>query len=262
MPETKNATPNTFCWIELSANDVAKARKFYSDLFGWGANEMPMPDGQPYTIATIGDKHVCGLKTLDGEAKKMGAPPHWLSYVAVTNADEAAKKAKTLGGKVLVEPLEAGPGRMAVIQDPAGATLALWQQHQSMGTFARNEPNALGWNELVTTNVDASGKFHAQLFGWKPAAMDMGPAGTYTVFKGEERDAGGMMAIPKEVKSPVSAWLVYFAVTDCDATVAKAKKAGATVHMEPADIPEVGRFSVLADPEGATFAVVCFEKSA
>jgi predicted enzyme related to lactoylglutathione lyase len=254
MPETKTAIPNTFCWVELNANDVAKAKKFYTELFGWGANDITMPDGSPYTILTLGERHVGALTKLSDDAKKMGAPPNWLSFVAVTSADESASKAKSLGGTVVVPPMEAGPGRFAILQDPAGATLALWQQHQSMGTFVYNEVGSLCWSELVSTNVDASGKFHANLFGWKTSAMDMGPAGTYTIFKGAERDAGGMMGAPEGVKH--SAWLAYFAVADCDATVAKAEKGGAKVLMAPADIPNVGRFSVLSDPDGAVFAVI------
>jgi len=256
MPESKTATLNTFCWTELSTSDPAAARKFYTDLFGWTVAEMPMPDGSTYAMMRIGDKDVCGVRALGEDAKKMGAPPHWLSYVAVKSADDGAKAVAKLGGKALAGPMDIGPGRMVVAQDPTGGVFALWQETGSMGTAIAGETNTLFWTELVTTNVDAAGKFYTGLFGWKANPVDMGPMGTYTVLKAGEKDAGGMLPIPPGVKDPHTAWVNYYAVADCDATVAKAQKKGAQVHMPATDAPGVGRFAVLADPQGAVFAVI------
>src|SRR5262249_44360530 len=188
----------------------------------------------------------------------MGAPPHWMSYVAVENTEAMTKKATSLGGKVLVGPMTMGPGTMSVIQDPTGAVFALWQSIQPMGTFLRGEPGSLGWNELVTTDVDRGGKFYSGLFGWKLESQNMAGGMVYTILKNAGEMAGGMMAQPKEMAGAPSVWNVYFSVADADATVNKAKSVGAKVMMPPTDIPDVGRFAFLTDPQGAAFAVIKF----
>jgi hypothetical protein len=257
MPEVTTPIPGTFCWIENATNDPAAMKSFYGELFGWTYTDMPMPDGSAYAMATIGGKFTCGVMQLPDSAKAMGAPPHFAQYVAVTDAAATAEKAAALGGKVLAGPMQAGPGTMAVLQDPTGAVLCVWQQHQSMGSFLSGEPGSLGWNELTTTDVDRAGKFYTNLFGWKPQAQDMGGL-VYTVFNNGESPAAGMMPQPGEMAGAPSAWTAYLAVADCDGSVAKAKSLGGTVVVPPRDIPNIGRFACLTDPQGAFFAVIRF----
>jgi len=257
MPEITKPTPGNFCWVELATSDPAAGKKFYTQLLGWNTTDMPMPDQkEAYTMADIGGKHVAGIMRLPEPAKAMGAPPHWLSYVAVADCKAHADKATSLGGKVVFGPVTMGPGMMAVVQDPAGGTFALWQTLQSMGTFLYGEDNALCWNELMTTNVDAAGKFYSGLFGWKFEPVQMSPEMTYIIIKNGEQMIGGMMAQPKEMAGAPSMWGLYFAVADCDGTVAKATSMGAQVFVPPTDIPNTGRFATLADPQGAAFSVL------
>ena len=187
------------------------------------------------------------------------APPSWLSYVAVDDAPASAKKIAAIGGKVVMGPMEIGPGKMVVAQDPTGAVFALWQQLQPMGTFQFGDPGSLGWNELSTTNVDRAGSFYGDLFGWAPKASQM-PGMVYTTFMLGDTDAmaGGMMAQPKEMAGAPSMWTVYFAVADADRTVEAARSLGATVLVQPTDIPAIGRFAVLTDPQGAAFSAIKF----
>ena len=168
---------------------------------------------------------------------------------------QAANKAKELGGKIVLAPSQVGPGSMAVIRDPTGGVLALWSTKASMGTFLWGETNALSWNELITTDADAATKFYVGLFGWKTEAWPMGDF-TYTILKNGDVQVAGLMPQPKEMAGAPSSWTAYFAVSDCDATAKKAEKLGGKIFIPPTDIPNVGRFSVLADPEGATFAVI------
>jgi predicted enzyme related to lactoylglutathione lyase len=257
MPTHTKAPTGTFCWIELQTTDMAAGRKFYASLFGWETSEMPGP--QPYVMATRGGNNVAGMTVLADEAKKMGAPPSWLSYVAVDDAAASAKKLASLGGKVLMGPMEMGPGKMVVAQDPTGGVLALWQQLQPMGTFQFGEPGSLGWNELTTTNVDRAGSFYGGLFGWTPKASAL-PGMAYTTFMVGTTDVmtGGMMAQPKEMAGAPSMWTVYFSVDDADKTVAAAQGLGGKVLVPPMDIPTIGRFAVLMDPQGAAFSVIKF----
>jgi uncharacterized protein len=253
MPEQTKPQDNTFCWVEVMTTDLAAGRKFYEDLFDWKTSDVR--GTQPYAVAMNGDKMVAGLGILGGEAKKAGTPPSWLSYVAVDNAADGAKKIESLGGKVLVGPLDTDMGNMVIAQDPTGAVFALWQQKQSMGTFQYGEVGSVGWSELLTNNVDRARSFYTNLFGWKPEP-GQNPEIPYTVFKVGDRLVGGMMAITKDMVDAPPAWWVYFSVDDCDATLAKAKKLGGRIKRPGTDIPNIGRFGILADPQGAVFAVM------
>jgi hypothetical protein len=146
-------------------------------------------------------------------------------------------------------------GRMAVIQDPTGAVVALWEPRNYPGAGLLGEPGALCWNELCTRDPARAGTFYADLLGWARETMPM-PGFEYTVFKRGEQQAGGMMAIQPEWGNMPPHWEIYFAVADCDATAANAGKLGGSVMKAPADIPGVGRFAVLRDPQGATFSVL------
>ena len=257
MPTHTKAPIGSFCWVELQTTDLAAGRKFYGSLFGWETSDMPGP--QPYAMAMHGANQVAGLTVLGEGAKKMGAPPSWLSYVAVEDAAGSAKKLISLGGKVLVGPMEMGPGAMVVAQDPTGAVFALWQSLKSMGTFEFGEPGSLGWNELTTTDVGRAAAFYSGLFGWTAKQNEM-PGMVYTTFMLGQSDvmAGGMMAQPKEMAGAPSMWSVYFSVGDADKTVNAARSLGGKVLVPPTHIPTIGRFAVLTDPQGAAFSVIKF----
>jgi uncharacterized protein len=256
MAEWTKSVSGAFCWTEVATSDPASSKKFYANLFGWTIEDVPMPGGgEPYGMAKVGGKMVGGISTLSEEARKMGASPMWLSYVAVENAEASARKVAELGGKVVLGPMNVGQGTMAIFVDPTGATCALWQQHESMGTFLYQQVGALSWNELMTTNVDQAGKFYAGLFGWKLETVPM-PSMQYTLLKNGDKNAGGMMPMPKDAGKMPSAWAVYFEVADADATFAKAQSMGAKPIMPLMDVPNVGRFGMLLDPQGAAFAVI------
>ena len=254
MPEFSEATIGRFCWVELQTKDPAAARKFYGELFGWTYDEMPMPQGT-YAMARVGGKLVAGLMALPAEAAKLGVPPNWGSYVAVSDVKASTDVAAQLGAKVLVGPTPMGPGSFSVLQDPTGGVFMLWNTTQSMGTMLYGEPGALIWNELVSTNVDIAQRFYTQLFGWTAEAQTQ-PNMIYTVFKQGDAPVGGMMAQPPDMKGAPSMWAVYFAVTDADETFAKATRLGAKVLMPATDIPDVGRLGWLQDPQGAVFAIL------
>jgi uncharacterized protein len=254
MPDFPKAVPGNFCWTEAQLEDPDRGKAFYGELFGWSVQSVPSPMG-PYHMMKLGEKLVAGIGKLPPNAKQMGAPPHWLNHVAVEDAAAASAKAKSLGAKILLEPHDVGPGLMVVVQDPTGGVLAMWAPKQSMGTFVWDEPNSLCWNELITTDVVAATKFYVGLFGWKTEAMPMGDF-TYTIAKNRDLAIAGLMQQPESMAGMPSLWGTYFAVADCDATVKRAEQLGATVMMPPTDIPEVGRFATLSDPQGAVFSLI------
>ena len=116
MPVIEKYEPGMFCWIELATNDAAAAKSFYTSVFGWKINDIPIPDGSVYTMLQV-DGHDLGALYENKEH-----PPAWNSYVNTTSVDDAAKKAKDLGANVIAPPFDVmDVGRMAVIADPQGA---------------------------------------------------------------------------------------------------------------------------------------------
>jgi predicted enzyme related to lactoylglutathione lyase len=255
MPEVTGHSPGSFCWMELGTSDSEAAKKFYSSLFGWETMDIPTGPGQVYTMLQIGGKDVSALYQLTEQYHK-GVPTHWLSYIAVTSADETAAKAKQLGATVTMEPFDVmDVGRMAMIQDPQGAMFAIWQAKSHIGVRLAGEPNTLCWNELATTDTDAGGQFYSKLFGWTFKSGDAGPM-IYHEISNAGTQIGGMYKITEEMKGMPPNWMAYYAVTNCDATADRAKSMGAALVVPPTDIPNVGRFCTIKDPQGGVFAVI------
>ena len=248
----------SFCWPELSTRDVQGACSFYGDLFGWNAREIPTAMGN-YVILGPETREAAALAAQKDEQRRQGIPSHWLSYISVPDADATAAKAKGLGGQVLMEPFDVmEEGRMALIQDPTGATFALWQAKNHKGITAYQEPGALCWTELATTNSEGATAFYTQLFGWT-AMPSQDPAMPYTEWMIDGTHFGGMMEINDQLgptwKDIPSHWMVYFMVKDVDERTTRAATLGAKVHVAPRDIPQTGRFAVLEDPQGAMFSL-------
>lgn len=263
MPVVTAHALGTFSWPELGTIDQDAAKKFYTSLFGWQFKDTDMGPMGTYTIFTRDGVDVGALYTLEPKMREMGVPPFWGAYVTVDNADTAAERAKANGGTVMGEPFDVmDHGRMAVIQDPQGAQFCVWQPKQHIGAAVVGEPNSLGWVQLNATDTAKAKAFYPAVVGWKvqndPMPDAMG-GGEYTTWLKADGPAGGMMAMPANTPAP-SHWLSYFAVTDVDATTAKATTLGAQVFVAPTDIPGTGRFSVLADGQGATFALIKFTK--
>jgi predicted enzyme related to lactoylglutathione lyase len=256
MQETPRFAPGTFCWVELGTSDGEGAKKFYTELFGWDFFDAPVGPSMVYTMLKQDGKDVGALYQIPPEMAAQGLPPHWLSYISVANVDEAAAKAKDAGATLAKEPFDVmDVGRMAVVQDPTGAMFALWQAGTHPGSSIVNVPNSFCWNELATNDTAKAGDFYAVVFGWGKKVQEMGPM-TYTTFLNGERPAGGMYTLPPDMANVPPNWMVYFAVDDCDATVAKAASLGAKTISPAMDIPTVGRFSIQLDPQGAAFAVI------
>jgi uncharacterized protein len=253
MVEKTKYDPGTFCWVELAAKDGAAAKRFYTSLFGWEVDDLPVPDGSVYTMLKKNGKQVGAMYQMGPH--QGGVPPHWNSYVSVASSDASAVKAKELGGKVILEPFDVlDAGRMAIVSDPTGAVFSLWEARRHIGAQLVNEPGAFCWNELYTTDPKKAADFYSALFGWTKDARHM-DFGEYVIFEHGGRQMGGMMQLPKEWAAPPH-WHVYFAVDDCDRAVATATGLGAKVMVPPTDIENVGRFAMLTDPEGAGFAMI------
>ena len=259
MPQFTQHLPGTFAWPELATTDQQAAVEFYRALFGWGVNEQPMGPTETYSILQLNGSDVAAAYTMRAEERQHGAAPHWNAYITVENADAAAARAHELGAVIVAPPFDVmDAGRMAILQDPTGAMFQVWQANRSIGARVLGEPGALCWTELTTSDTFLAERFYKALFYWTPKHSAPGSPTPYTEFtvEGADRSSIGMMAKPPHMPPNVpSFWLPYFQVVDVDASVAHATSLGAQVHFGPHDIPDAGRFAVIADPQGAAFAV-------
>jgi predicted enzyme related to lactoylglutathione lyase len=255
--EFKKHVPGTFCWVDLATTNADGAKTFYGELMGWTMMDVPAGQSMVYTMLQHHDKIVAALYAMGPEQRAQGWPPHWMSYVCVGDADETAAKAKSLGGSVIMEPADIFEyGRMGLIQDPTGAILGLWQPQKHIGAQMKNEIGTFCWNELMTKDEQKAGEFYSTLFGWTPQTQEMGDGSLYTMFKLSDIQVGGMMKIQQEWKDVPPNWMVYFAVENCDSSVDSVTSLGGKTIVPVTHIPDVGRFAVIEDPQGAVFGIV------
>jgi uncharacterized protein len=249
--ERSEYQPGTPSWVDLGTRDVKAASSFYSGLFGWEVfSPGPVEETGGYQMFTLNGKTVAGMGPLQSDDH----PPAWTTYVSVEDADQTAAKVRDNGGQVLMGPMDVmEAGRMAIFTDPEGAVFCIWQPRQHKGAELVNAPGAFAWNELNTRNPDGAKQFYNTVFGWKGETYE-GPM-AYTEWKLSDRSIGGMIEMTEQWPATVPPhWLVYFTVTNCDKSVEQVKQLGGSVMVEPRDISP-GRFSVVADPQGAVFAL-------
>ncbi len=121
-------------------------------------------------------------------------------------------------------------------------------------------PNKQGdfiWYELMTGDMDAAQEFYGELLGWSCADSGQ-PDMEYRMFSVGDAQIGGMMALTEEMTAGGAqpSWMGYISVDDVDASAESIKGAGGAVHLEPTDIPNIGRFAMVADPQGAYFYIM------
>jgi uncharacterized protein len=251
--------PGSFSWFELTTTDQEGAKKFYSNLFGWTATDNPMGPGASYTIFRLGDRDTAGAYTQQAEQRDQGVPPNWQVYVLVESADATAARVAQLGGKVIVPPFDVMDlGRMGVFEDPAGAMIAVWQAGKHVGVRAWGEVGAVGWADLQVRDQEKAAAFYSALFGWKMVAgASAHPAkpGEYFHIMNGDSMIGGIPPANQVDPHAHPAWVMYVETADCAASTRKAASLGGRAYVDTMAIGENGLISVLADPQGAVFAI-------
>jgi uncharacterized protein len=247
MGDVERYPNGVFCWIDLGTTDLAGAKAFYGELFGWEFEDRPAGDGEVYTLCRLQGRDVAGIHRHDPE-EGIG----WASSVAIDELEAVTSRARELGATVLAEPFDVpGAGRTAVLRDPSGAVVSLWQPRGHAGAGLVNEVGTWTWNELVTPDLPAAKAFYAELFGW--GVQDIpGPFPRTSFSLGDLLVGGGHAPAPQE--EPAPRWTISFRVADADQSAARAQELGGSVLLPPMDIP-AGRFAVVADPAGASFSV-------
>ena len=126
-----------------------------------------------------------------------------------------------------------------------------------MSIESMKQHGASSWNELMITDLNAAKAFYGELLGWTLQDIKAGDM-DYTMIKMGDKEIGGMMAMPPEADGMPPAWGSYVTVDDVDACTSRAESLGAKVCVSPRDIPDVGRFSVITDPQGAMLSLITY----
>lgn len=241
-------------WVDLATPDVADALRFYTELFAWDVERSDSPMGT-YYLASVSEQPVGGMMAAPEDMA--GMPATWSVFFHVADTKEAVSTVERARGSVLQAPFAIPDGtRVAIVADTTGAMFALSDGLVGDGAWYSEEPGAVSWVELSTRDVDAAEAFYAAVFGWNAATDQTSSGMPYTLFALGGDHVAGMMAMPETIPADVpSSWAVYFASNDCAATEQRATELGGSVVVSTTAI-DIGRFAVLADPQGGVFQVM------
>ena len=255
MPTRDESWPNgTPCWVDVMVTDPAAAKAFYSGLFGWDIQDGP-PEAGGYAMCMLNGRPAAAIMP-----KPEGNPfPNvWSTYLATDDLDGTVAKAKEAGSTFMMEPMDVmTAGRIAFGLDPTGAPYGIWQGGDHKGVGIYNEPGSLVWNELMTRDYEGAKAFYGGVFGYSYDEM-ADVSFTYSTIKraSDGEVVAGLGELPSSAPAEVPAsWVIYFMVEDCDASVAKAAKLGASVDRQPFDTP-FGRMATVTGPQGEVFSLM------
>lgn len=243
----------TFSWADLISTDQAKTRDFYVGLMGWETEDTPMGEGQVYTFFQVDGHNVGAVGPMPQAMRDQGVPSFWMNYITVDDVDALVDKVTEYGGKIVSGPFDVfDNGRMLNLQDPSGATVALWQAKKSIGAGMVNGPGAMCWNELNTRDPQAAQDFFGKLLGW---TFQKDPNMDYYYIHNKGRINGGILRMNDEWAGIPPSWMTYYTVKDVDATVAKVAGLGGKLGTDIID-SLAGRMAVIIDPTGGVFSVI------
>jgi uncharacterized protein len=262
MSERNGYQPGVPCWVDTWQPEPEAAVRFYTQLFGWEAEETTPPgSARGYFMCTLRGRDVAAIGSRPADETTPPVPA-WGTYVWVASADTASAQIAEAGGSVVVEPFDSlDGGRIAIVADPGGAVFGVWQPGEHKGAGVVNEPGAWAMSALNARDTDAATAFYGAVFGWETETFGDGGPVLWRLpgFVGGEpqqpvaRDVVGVM-LPLRGADAQPHWSVNFWVHDADAIAARAAELGGTVVVPPFD-SVVSRDAVLADPQGAVFSV-------
>lgn len=259
MPVVDVYPIGSFSWLELATSRPSPAADFYAVLMGWGFKESERYGPGETMLATMpGGNIVCGV----GSMLQTDGLPSWTLFVNVQDVAATAAQAVSLGGTVVVDAMDHLGARIAIVKDPHGAFVGLWQAGDFGGLEVNNEPGAMMWAEYCSRQPNESLEFYCSLFGWEGDADQHN--NKYTLLRNprietdvvEARYVGGMVAMDETWDTDVPHhWIPYFEVASLDTSLSKFRELGGKQVTPEMKIPD-GKFVVANDPQDAVF-ILC-----
>ena len=248
-----NFSGNFVRW-ELMTTHLGKAEEFYRSLMGWTIQKEEIGDGGVYAHIGPAEAGCGGLYEMASDLALKAAAPHWTAYLAVDDLDFDLLRAKSLGAKVTVESIDfLGLGRMALIQDPAGAPVGLWQFQKANHAYSES-PDIFAWHELSTSNLTSSLTFYQQLLGWR-LGDDWQGSLSMKLMENNACQVAGILSLGKQFSRIPSHWLPYFCVPDVRKAMANVESNGGRLFSGPVS-SVIGMQAVAQDPQGAVFGLI------
>jgi predicted enzyme related to lactoylglutathione lyase len=241
VSERDGFEPGVPCWVDTWQPDADAAVGFYAGLFGWDPEDtMPAHVEGRHFMCRLRGRDVAAVASRPHAAPRV---PAWNTYVWVDDAAEAASRAGVAGGSVLMDAFESlDGGRIAIVADPAGAAIGVWEPGAHRGAQLVNEPGAWSMSQLTTSDPAGAKAFYSALFGWETETFDLGDA-QMTMWKvpgyvgGEPqqpvaRDVVATMA-PTGGNDAPARWSVDFWIRDVDEAARLARELGGQVLSGP-----------------------------
>lgn len=237
-------------WVDLATPNADAARAFYKAVFGWDYDVANEQFGG-YTTARVGNRTSAGIAPTPPDMS--GVPVAWSLYFASDDVDADVARAVSLGAKVLYPAMVVGDfGTMATLADPTGAQFSFWKAGSHIGSQINDEPGAVGWYELYSSDAKRARDFYTALLNLSSEPMPGGME--YYVLKRGDQQLAGIMNNDPTWGMP-SQWGIYFIVANTDQTVETIAKQGGKILSQPENTP-FGRMSAVADAQGALFKVI------
>lgn len=238
------------CWIDLSTSDIERAQQFYGAVFGW-TFESAGPEYGGYVSAFVDGVQVAGLMPNDPQ---WNMPDRWNTYLHTADADATIAAVTGAGGMSCGGVMDIpAKGRMAMVADPTGGMIGLWQPTQHLGFEATGVAGAPVWHQVTTRDFAATLDFYRAVFGWQTQAEADSDEFRYSTvsFDGEQRigvmDGSAFMAADEP-----SNWFFFLGADDVDKTQQLIVDNGGSITRAAEDTP-YGRLASVADPTGAGF---------
>ncbi len=252
-------TPNTFCWAELATVSVEEAKEFYRKLFSISAYTNT---GGSYHLLEVDGKPVGGMYELAQPQEITGIPPHWMPYIICDDLIATLEKVKANSGTVVVDPWAAGDiGATAIIQDVEGALLGLWQGGSLRSSAWKHRHGTISWFEHASKGNKETVPFYEKVFGYSSRTEPMGDS-VYTTFYLGDEVVAGLYIMPEMMRDVPPHWLIYFAVNSVDKALEVTVAAKGEILMPKTQVPGIGMFAVIRDPQGAVLGLIEGEKVA
>jgi len=258
-PLTDGATPahlpGKVVWGDLVTPNLAGAEAFYTGLFGWSFRKIHVGDTD-YAIASADGRPIAGLVQRivpAGEHKQS----HWLTFIAVHDADAAVRTAAADGAKVLAKPTTyGGRGRQAVLAGPDGAVFAVLASKSGDPEDFLAAPGEWIWSALLTEDPDGAAKFYKRVFGYDVFDLPSDDGLEHVVLSSQNYARAGINSLPQDTNHRHPHWLNFIRVKDTPEAAAKAEALGGKILVQPRVDRHGGRIALLADPYGAPFGVM------